>query len=180
MGRPKRVSGHRSGTFPPPPIRPNQTGNRQELSSSQPPYTQASLPRYTIPIRQLEIPPPGVFPVVEPTYTIYTPSTTLSPISRRATLSPSSDSVTSGYTDALEHDRHMSPGAYTPTSSIASVSKRRRIHCPDNADEQAWYSTAVEAEYTLASGYQMTGETTLHYPKPSTTTDKCRGATGYR
>ena len=183
MGRPRRRTGHLAGTFAPPRIRSSQNQAQRGPSSPQPVYNQSPLPQFTFPIRQQnspsEIPQYGAFPVIE---TIYTPSTTdaLSPISRRATLSPSSSSVTSGYTVALEHVRHMSPGADTPTSSTPSVSQRQRLHRLDHANEQAFYPTAIRPDYSPASGYPMTGETTPIVPILGTQTHVCRGAVRYR
>lgn len=183
MGRPRRRTGHLAGTFPPPTIRSSQHQVQRRLSSSQPPHTQSSLPQSTYPFRPSnptpEILQRGAFPVVEPTYT---PSTTetVSPISRRATLSPSASSVASGYTVALEHVRHMSPGAHTPTSSTGSVPKRQRLHHSDHANKQVLYTTAPRDDYLPTPGFPMTGKSTNIVLLASTPAHLSRGLGGYR
>ncbi|KIW72433.1 hypothetical protein, variant [Phialophora macrospora] len=158
MGRPRRRTGYLAGTFPPPAIVSNQHQGQRRLSSSQLLQQQSPLPQFTIPIRQpiSQVESQyGAFPNVEPPYT---PSTTeaISPVTSRATLSPGSTSAASSYTVALEHVRHMSPEAATPTSSTASVSRRQCLHRSDDANEQFLYPTDFRLENPPAPEYPMT------------------------
>ena len=160
MGRPRRQTGHLSGTFPPPTIKPNQGPSKQRLSSCQPLQNHPRQPQVSIPIRQ------GNWQPSAPQYSVFlgveeafTPSTTdaLSPVSTRATLSPRTTSATASYTGPLECIQQLSPDANTPSSSTSSDSRYQNFYHPDHVVEQSLHSGAYPSDYVLVPIHPMRG-----------------------
>ena len=161
MGRPRRQSGHLSGTFKPPNIKPNQGLDGDGLPLRQPLQNRLQQPRLSLPIREVNCQSSalqyGVFPVPEEPFT---PSSidALSPVSTRAAPSPGNRSASTCYTGALECTRHLSPDANTPSRSTSSGSSYLNLCHGDHVVEAPVHSPLCASDYVPLSEHPMRGQ----------------------
>jgi hypothetical protein len=156
MGRPKRVSGHLAGTFPPRVIQSKGGPTQNIVQSPLSAYNQPLQADYAHFNSDMSWRPPSTRYSFSDSDQIFTPASidTFSPVSSRATLAPGTPTSTA----SLDYHRQLSPDVQSHTSSVSVLPHRQKLQRSEYVTEAALPSTSSPYSHALAPDHAMTGK----------------------